>query len=441
MIKEFRISDYILAKISDTYEQNEFHKVNEQYVRSDDNDIVSTVWYDGAENVKHYINKVYNSNLLIDVKADYPAKNYSTSNCRILLRQGFDFTSVFGLLVVLKDMDTDEILISRLLTNEDFHISDSKELINGSFWIEESDITYPRSDNNLMMQVTTVTFADVNFTDRLGLILNYPNEFIPLIGEKPTPDFIRTTITMNESNFVVIHPFTTENKTLQKSILDYFGLELAQIDIAHVIKYGNEEDGYYALRVTNEMNVFNDVIIGLDFSPFKVNNNTSKIVTIFVSTEITVDNKLMKRENSISVDLLEIINPLVADMIGVPETIFPVNITEEQIIKNTVIQQNVHEKYVALNYPVFVQYITGDIIYENKNITFPQLNEDCYLITEKTEKDEEQTLISGKTSDGVYYFDLSQFVPIAQNTKYKIKTVNTKTVIGEGMLIVSENKN
>lgn len=445
MVTDFRINEQVLVKISDSYVQNKFWKTNnEQYIYNGD-DVQeknlyaeNAVWFSGE--FIHRVNKVYDSPMLITPSPENSIEiETSTSECRLLLRQGFDFTDVFGLLVIMKDMLTDEVLISRMFFESDFHISDLKELVNGSFWIEETIFKFPRTRNNIMLQATTVRFTDVTMEDPVGLILNFPNEFIPLIGEKPTPDFIKTSVQFDESHWIVIQPYTTENKTLQKSILDYFGLEIAAIDISHVIRYGDEDTGYKTIRVTNEDNVFGEVNIGINLLPFKKENITApgqNIVTVFVSTEIVVDNKLMKREASITTDLFDTINPLVTSIIKNPETVFPVNVNEEVVIKNTVIEQNVLKQIVPISQPVFVKFIDGDITYNKLNVTLNNITEPCHLTIMGTKNDEEQSIVSRVTVDNTYYFNLSDLQPITANTTYEIKKVSNGEIIGQGKFLL-----
>lgn len=449
MITDFRINEQVLIKISDSYVQNKFWKTNnEQYIYNGD-DVQeknpyaeNAVWFSG--DYIHRINKVYDSPMLITPSPENSIEiETSTSECRLLLRQGFDFTDVFGLLVVMKDMLTDEVLISRMFFESEFHISDLKELVNGSFWIEETIFKFPRTRNNIMLQATTIRFSDVTFEDPVGLILNFPNEFIPLIGEKPTPDFIKTSVEFDSSHWIVIRPYTTENKTLQQSILDYFGIEIATIDISHVIRYGDDDTGYKTIRVSNEDNAFGEINIGLNLLPFKKEGITEpgkNIVTVFVSTEIVVDNKLMKRESSVNTDLFDTINPVIASIIKNPDTVFPVNVTEEVVIKNTVIEQNVLKQIVPISQPVFVKFIDGDITYGKRDVSFNNITEPCHMIIAATKNDEEQTINTRITADNTYYFSLSDLKPLTAPTTYMIQKISTSEIIGEGKMVLPSEK-
>ena len=63
-------------------------------------------------------------------------------------------------------------------------------------------------------------------------------------------------------------------------------------------------------------------------------------------------------------------------------------------------------------------------------ISFANLTEDSYLMVE------DDYVESHITSDGIYYFDLSELNPITQDTAYQIITKNCSIVIGSGMLTI-----
>lgn len=436
---DFRVNDQVLVKISNSYEQIKFWKVFNQYLLQDQNDIEFAVWKEG--DYSHRINKVYDSEPLLTPSPENSKEiETSYSEVRILLRQGFTFENLFGILVVIIDMTTGETLISKLLQQDDFYLTGNKELVNGVFWIEESIVKIPSSRNNIMLQATNIRFEDVVLEDPLGMILTYPNEFIPLIAEKPTPDFIKTSISFDESHFITIHPYTTENKTLEKSILDYFGLEIATIEISHVVVFGDAFKGYTSIRVSNEDNVFGDVNIGLNLSKYKsdtISGPGQNIVSINVITEITVDNKLMKRNASIDTDLFDVLNPVITSLIKNPEFVNPIEVTENQIIEHKVIEQSVERQVIPVSQPTYVKFIDSDIIYQKINLSLPSMNEPCYLRILATENQDEQAIISRKTIDNTYYFDLTELIPISENTKYEIEIISNGKIIGSGNFLLS----
>lgn len=432
----YRLDDLCLLKEIKTYDFHKFHKHNQQYILNDEeywnNELDSTVWFSGE--YKHRLNRVYDKILYNPEFVDYTEK-YSTI-FSLYLRQGFTFNNLFGILFVAQDMVTEEILISRIITQNEFFISDTKELVNGTFWIQQFDMIIPRTDNNVQVQIAYVTYDDIDITtENIGYINNYPLEFISLISEKPYPDFIRTNIEFDDAHFIKIETYTTENKTLEQSILDYFGVSVSNIKLTHQIKYGTLEKGYKTISVSNDDYTFGPVNIGLNLSEFYDPNSTSNEVNIFVTTEINVDSKTMKRSTSISTDLLQTLNPILAGFIGSPQTINELRLNKNITVTNKVIEQNVIKKLVPILQPTYIQINNVDVIFEIKNISFDNVIESCYLITDKTDKDESQTIMSHKTKEGKFYFDLSEMI-LNKNTSFKIITVKDSRLVQTGNFIL-----
>lgn len=439
----YRIDDFTLLKTSETYKVKTFWKHENQYILAEtpfdaeypESDRV--VWDSGK--FKHRVNRIYNEILFQPTDDECLVIQNNTTQCDVYLKQGFNFSGLFGIHFIAKDMTTEEILISKIMFQNDFIVSDSKELINGSFWIQKISFDIPRTNNNICVQATRLRFEDVDMTeDNLGYLYLYPNEFIPLIGEKPTPDFIKTKIEFDENHWITVTPYSTENKLLQQSILDYFGLQIADIKISHVIKYGNVDLWYKTIRISNEDNTFMSVNVGLNLSEFLTEqaiNPDMNIVTIFVSTEIEVDSKLMKRETSINTDLYDTINPIVRTLIKNPETVYPINVTEITQTTNTIIEQNVHTRIVPINQPVFVRFIDDAIKLQKTHISFNGVTEPCMMIIEKTKKDEVQIITSKVTSDGILFFDLSEIF-LNEPSTYILRTMNGERIIGNGNITI-----
>lgn len=436
----YRIDEYTLLKTSETYNVMKFWKYENQYIfsNSENNIEVNNAVWDSGE-FQHRINRVYNDTLFVPTDENSDVVENNTTHYDVYLKQGFNFSGLFGIHFIAKDMTTEEVLISKILFQKDFVVSDSKELINGSFWIQKISFIVPRTSNNVCVQSTMLRFEDVDITEEnLGYLYLYPNEFIPLIGEKPIPDYIKSKIVFDENHWITITPYTTENKSLQQSILDYFGLQVADIKISHVLKYGNVDLWYKTIRVSNEDSPFNPVNIGLNLSEFlteQVINPNMNLVTIFISTEISVDSKLMKRETSINTDLYETINPVIRTLIKNPETVFPVDVTEVSEIKNTIIEQNIHNRIIPINQPVFVRFIDDTIKLEKTYISFNSVSEPCMMIIEKTKKDEVQIITSKMTKDNVLFFDLSEIL-LNEPSTYILQTMNEKRIIGSGNITI-----
>ena len=347
-----------------------------------------------------------------------------------MLKQNYDFTNLFGLHVIIKSSATGEILISKIVKQSDFQITESKELIDGSFWLEETILKIPKCNDILLCQVTEVTYSEITND---GVIMIFPFDFIVTIDEKPIPDYIQTNINFDENHFlnVGIKVDETYNLSAEQAILDYFGVGFADIQISHVINYGNSINGYTSIRVSNENNKFESINVGLNLLQYL--SNPDVLVNIFVSTEISVDNKVIKRQAQLNVDISQI-NPFLQNLITHPETNYPVQVVQQNIVNQTVIEAKESTKIVPIYQPVFAELINVDIIFEKKNIHFDGVTKPTYLFLGVG--DTEQYIKSDQTSDGKFLFDLSKFVPIQAPTTYTLLDVNSLSKIGEGNVLL-----
>jgi len=433
----YRINDFSLLRINDPNEvenffkvQTEIHADNPQYFLSEN--LNSIVWDSG--DFAHKLNKVYNNNPLFSpslVSPLTPTLETNYYSCEMLLKQGFRWDNIFGLLINVKNSKTGEIYFSSIFQINDLQITANRELIDGSFWFEEILFKIPKINDVYLVEVTEILFSDIVFdgTD-IGLIYSYPNNFTPLIGEKPIPDFIQSSVILDVNHYITVGCKTSENKTLEQSILDYFELSIANITIEHVIMYGTDNLGYKSLRVSNEDNMFLPVNIGLNLSDYNIPGNDS--ITIFISSEISVDGKLMKRESTLNTSLLDSINPLVQDMIVHPATNYPVTVTDQVTVQNTIIETPEVTKIVPIFQPIFAEMISNDIQFETKNIVFNSIINDTYLKFLKSATDEEQIILNKRTSDNKVYFDLSDFYAIQGPTTYQLIDENSNAIIGKG---------
>jgi hypothetical protein len=427
--EDVKIGEYFSTVWTKTADDTPFN----QFVINDDPAIDRTVWFDGT--YYHRLNKVYSSTDLYDPRAtnDIVLEGQVTT-LSLMVIQGFTWFDLFGLLLVVKKVDSDDILLSQMLYLNDFKLTEEKELINGAFWLEEALIKLPFTSDTLEVEVIRVTYDDiVNDGPKLGLVYNYPKELIQLIPEKPIPDYIQTNISLDLNNFLYIQPVTSELKTLEQSILDYFKLSIAEIEIKHIIKYGVESLGFKTISLTNEDNKFGPLRIGLDLSEFATPENDDCI--IFVSTEILVEGKLMKRENQIQTKLMEVLNPLIDGKIVLPTIKYPVNIEVQNIVNQQIIEAKEKLKTVVIYQPLFAQFIQSEFKIENKNIFFDSVvNPAVLVVGDKPEKLQE--LLNEKTIDNKYYFDLSKLKPIDEETVYQLIDVNSEHIIGEGKVLL-----
>lgn len=429
----YRISDFALLKLIPKIDYQAFYRTaEEQYLQAVDQNL--TVWYSGA--FAKRINKIYSNPALYDPVASGQQVSLQYDILEVLIKQGTRFDSCFGFLVVVQSLSGDITYASRMFTIDELKFTDNMQLIDGCFWTTKVSINIPKVDDTLLkVSIVKVPIAEIEFGEaNIGMIYTYPNELEPLVYEKPTPDFITTQITTDISGFITIGSYTTENKTLEQSILDYFNQTMANISISHVVKYGDlsgtTEASFDSIRISNEVNQYEPVKIGLDYSKF-LQQKLSQI-TVFVSTEILVDGKLMKREVSQIVNVLDILNPTIMNQIQNPDTIFPVSITENTVIENTVIETNIETKIVPIHQPIYVELIADTIKVENKDVTFANLQKPAYLRINSSENNEEQIILSKETAEGKIYFDLSQLIPIAEETTYDLISAFESKIIGHG---------
>lgn len=433
----YRIVDFALLKLFKTNSFCSFGIADNQKIATpivNPTILEKTVWNEGE--FAHRINKFYSSTNLVPVE-DLEISEEQYTICQLVLKQGFSWKDIFGLHVIIKGLNDDQTYISQIFNIDDCEFSENKELIDGSFWTEVITFKIPRNDDEfLKAMVTPVYFDEIqNEGGNIGYIYNYPSELEPLIAEKPIADFIQTNIVIKDNQWITVSTFTTENKTLEQSILDYFQQDLAQITIAHSINFGNDTVGFKTLIVRNGDNEFLPITIGLDLTPFKdayIANPNMNVVNIFVSTEIMVNGKLMKRENQINTDLFDTLNPLLLSEIKNPDTIFPVVVNNVSPIVQTVIETKTERQIVAVNKPIYAELIKDDIIVRNLSIVIEKVVIPAYLVLAKTDKQEEQIILNKSTADNVYYFDLGELTPIIEETKYKLINATTNAIIGIG---------
>lgn len=442
MKNQYRIGDNTLLRMNYNLSEKEsfYTKTDGNIIQYLHNQVFieQTVW---KFNTK--INKVFNSLNLFDFAALTLVPNTKIITGSLLLRQGFSWENVFGVLLVIKSTGnqfTEKIIISQLYNIDNFSINadDSRELINGSFWTKHIDFIIPDLGENMMVSIETIMFSDVDSSGiTIGRINNYPSNdtsYEPLISEEPIPDYIQVDVEITNSQYVNITPKTLElNKTIEQSIADYFSLSnnIVSVSVSHIIKYGNDTFGYKTIRLSNEDYKFGPVSVGLDLSVFE--NSTNFV--IFVSTEIVANNKLLKREQSVIFNYNDLINPIIQNLINplfIGQTLFPVEVKSVQNITNTVIETKTETKIVPIFQPVFIEIIKQDFLFENKNISFENdIKVDSYLIIKTPE---EQFILSKTTIEGVIYYDLANVIKPLADCEYEIINAIDKKLIQKGMI-------
>lgn len=435
----FRINDYSLIIVINKKQTANFHLVdNTQYVRATEKDWNKTVWVGDfqSKNIKYRLNKVFANTGLLQLPDSNTSKQLACLDIEIILRQNYSFDGVFGLLITIFEPNTNKMYISQILQLEDFEVMNANEkvLIDGSFWLEHSKLQLPLV-SNMSVQITEIRYTDIEKDGtNIGLIYNYPHDFIPLISEKIIPDYIQTKIKIDYlTGILTIVPYTTNNQSLEQSLLDYFEQEVADIKISHLITYGVNTAGnerYKQLRVSNEVNKYLPISLSLDLTDFADENN----IDIVVNTEIIVNGKLAQRIATISVNNTKFINPSYVENIKHPDTIYPVNVVVNHNIQQSVIQKDKEITEVTVVKQIFAEIIKDNIIIENKNIVFNEVTEPCYLQINNTDTLPVQIVQCKKTADGIYYFDIHDIIPVDTETSYFVKTVGTDMIVAQGIV-------
>lgn len=433
----FRINKFSLLKITDIVDIMNFFQVKDeinlttkQYL--DANDDALTVWLSGT-----YAQRV-NTSYLGTLYTPINVVSEKYQEVSLLLPQGFSWLNVYGIHIVIKTINSGDILISKLCTSNEFHLTQNKELINGTFWLEEIVFNIPKVLEGIETQITIIKNEDIDLSDtNIGYI--YPSltsEFITLISEKPIPDFIVSVLNLDENQFATFGIKTTElSKTIEESILDYFGLQTATISIKHFVNYGNDTFGYKAISLSNEINKYSDVTVGLNLLEFYDSNNPTLKVNIMLTTQITVNNTIMTRTNQLSTDLSDL-SPFIESLIVHPATNYPVTVENVITNNNTIIESKKSTKIIPVIQPIFVELIHDDIIFEQKKIYFQNITQPANLILNAGKQDVLQILISDKTSDNKYYFDLTKLIQITENSTYQLIDFSSQSIIGKGNLLM-----
>lgn len=436
-----KINDFSLIKFQYPVNDNhDFIKVNYSdlggngYHYMDSNsDLSHIVWDRGSSNYYHRLNYNYIQGYLYTPQENNLIEDLNFIDVEFFIPQLFDWSTLYGIMISIKGVSTDDIYINKILRINDFKISSSREIMYGVQWAESYSFKIPLSDEELYIQTTEISNEDVSIN---GLLYNYPNEYVPLIQNKPLPDYIKTKLNFDELGFLHLLPYTLENKTLENSIKDYFGYDrdkIISIDISHIISYSgtNNQSGEFeedSIRVSNEENNFNECVVGLNLQKFFDMSDPEHSFNINVRTEIIVDGKIMNRYSSITTDFGTDILKIKKELQKPTSLIFQ-EVKENNIINQTVIEKPKELKIVKVYQNVFVKYIDNDISYSNTDISFTNLTEPGYMIVG------DDIIKNKQTIDGVYYFDLSELTPITSDTEYKLFISSNDKMIGNGKIL------
>ncbi len=429
-----RISENTIIREFSTVITEKFWAVGSQYVHADENSWYNAVWTAGE--YAKCRNRSYTNNGLYPLPGIDKAKEMQANKFEIMLRQGFRFDpeGVIALHFILLDLNNNKILASQYLTESDFHVTADRLLIDGSFWMVSTTVYIPNTTGLLCAAITEITAEDIN--NETGFLYNFTSPSEPLTDKKELVETIKASAVIDENFYLTLSLYTEEYKTVEQALKDYIGREPSDLKVEYKVNYGNEIFGYKDLSIANETNYFAPIKIGLDLSGWDINNEEadSQILKIQVSTNITYDNSLMYRETTVTTDVKKVLNPIINDILESQKAIslYPVNVSIENKIEQTVVETNIDRQVVQVLQPMFCEMIKDSIVIENKRITIENLNQPAYLVIAKTKKNEEQTLKNDITVDGKYYFDLSKLTPPSENTTYTLYDEQQRMILGRG---------
>mgnify|MGYP003600768949 CR=1 FL=1 len=378
-----------------------------------DSELTSTVWYSKFINIDKKINKYWNSatNIIKIPDLEY-VDSYKQFQAELLLQQGFKWDNIFGILFVLKDRQTNIVHKSKILLASDFLVNYKNEMINGTFWA--SSIKFWLPDILLLEQSVSFGIEIIKWEDihNDNTILNYPIEFESLTPDMPLSDKINVDLNWNEDFQLEIEPKSLLPEYTLEQILKWnFSIsEINNLSIQHSIKFKSDDEGnFYEYMISNDVNPMNKIIVGL---PLIISD---EIQIIEVTTYFKINGLLASRFNRIVWNHFDVANNFITKYIATvnENTILsPVDVIENITIENKIIETVKDLKISQIFVPTFIQLITDkNIIADNKNIGFNEINFDCFM---KVYFDEDETsdknihVLSQKTVENKYFFDISE---------------------------------
>lgn len=436
----YRIHDNILLSLNYNtrtikplfkYENNNYIQyLNNDTENDNDEELCSTVWFNKFISIDKKLNRYWNSNQnLINTNDLIKINSWDQIQCELLLQQGFKWDNVFGILIVLKDSQTNIIYKSRLLINSDFNLNYKNEMINGTFWASSIKFWIPNIlllEQSVSCAVEIIKFDDIHNDNTL---LIYPNEYESLIPDMPLSDKINVSLNWNESLMLEIEPTSLLPEYTVEQILKWnFSIsEINNLNIEHLIKFKSDNDGNYSeLLVSNNIYPTNKIVIGL---PIIVSNENQLIE---VTTYFRINGLLATRYKTIIWNYFESLNSYMSKYISTINENTQLNTVEviEQVnIENNLIDTIKDLKISKISVPTYIQVITDKniILAENKNIAFTEIDFQSYLkcyFDDNENSDKNIYVLSEKTIENKIYFDINEIS--SKMEENNLATINYK---------------
>lgn len=405
-------------------------------------ELMNTVWYDKIDQFGKKLNHYWlNDENFIKINDLTRVESYVQTPANLYIGSGFSWDNVFGIVLVLKDKNTDVIYKSRLFKSAEFLINPSIEIINNKIWTSTLEFLIPDIKNimgSISFGIEIIKFDDVHQDND---ILNYPVNFESLIMDMPLSDKLAVELTFDESLFLNITPKSNlEEFTIEQLLLWNFDIDkINNIQVDYLITYNKDNNGNKTSITVSDYNYpLNPIVVGLPL----INNPDNKQL-IEVTAYFTVNGMTATRYQNVVWDYANTMNAHIATYIATIndlQEVNPVSVVEEINIENKVI--NTQKEIISLNLsvPTFVEMNKElTVVLENKNIAFKDVTLKSYIICNVNEEND-ITTISQKLSNGSFYFDISEINSklLGTNIKelpFKLFNYSDNKLIGEGKFI------
>lgn len=421
-IQEYhRLNDSVLLTLLPHNNAVKFAVTHGQYVPQNIDDIVwgSTTPY------KHRLNKLFNQYLYEIPQGEF--NPLPALLCRLYF-SNYD-TNSMGYLFVVYDLVSKTCLNSSIIRQENIsfntntqtqYLTDSNGFKQYFPYTVSLHIPQLSHSTNLAAYIAPIQYKDVSKdNENLGEIYTYPNlnELIPIINNNLVQNTIETKVIWETNQYLTISLHTTENKTIEQSILDMFNLKTASITVEHEVHWGNDAIGWKTLSISNRENKYGSISFLPDFRKY-----VGDSINIIVTTNINVDGKLIQRQvvtNNKAINNIYLFDDIIASTEPLQHNV--VSVEEVTRIEQTVINQKESDpKIVTIQLPVPVQVvsqknipidITSPIRYVIFDSNVVRLSKSHKLVLANKKTQEIVTTCStSELANGEFAFDLDMII-------------------------------
>lgn len=455
MENTYRIHSNLLLQINtNKREVSNIHKYthttpdNKTIVQFLNKDLLSNVvWYD-----KKSINKVWYSENDIELSDPKITESIDEKlvDISVFLQQGFDFSNYYGILFVLKDIRTNFVYCSYMITPDMFEFTDNREVINGTYWNYKFNTKIPDTlfnESSIAFGVELVKHSQID--EDTKVISNYPATFEPLVNEVPFVDkFVISSVWDDNLNLHIEPKSTVENLRVEDVLKQIFSeSEIDNMSIQYVVRFpADENNNYGEYIIQNNLSPLGKVVIGL---PLPINGIKHKID---ITAYIRVNGKIATRNSNIiwdfniesSSNLRNLISKLTGSEVEM-ENLHIVNVEEKVTIENNIVDVVNNYKTITVPVPTFIELIQNkEIVVDNKLVSIPEIkHSDCYMkVYFKPEESSSENiiLIAQHTNEHIVFFDIaevnSKFIQSGQvSVPFKIYSFENQQLLMSGNFV------